>query len=224
MPFLFSPRSSALRRPTKTLFSVEPTALYSSLPLFLFFSLFLSLSVCARIPAIHAVYTTEQRLDALARTCSVQREITRMLAIMKTSRRRTSADNYREPTLQPSKGLNVKRYTSGHHYGSFYAPATRGSFSPPPFHLSLSLFLSLSLSLCSTVSTVHPHVLSSLSFVASLSRPPSSRCRSSRVAFLMARHRGLRAGQQCTSGFSRMLEAPYKYRFFDVERFRGRAL
>lgn len=145
MPFLFSPRSSALRRPTKTLFSVEPTALYSSLPLFLFFSLFLSLSVCARIPAIHAVYTTEQRLDALARTCSVQREITRMLAIMKTSRRRTSADNYREPTLQPSKGLNVKRYTSGHHYGSFYAPATRGSFSPPPFHLSLSLSFILSL-------------------------------------------------------------------------------
>lgn len=39
-------------------------------------------------------------------------------------------DNYREPTLQPSKGLNVKRYTFRHHYGSFYAQATRGS-SPP---------------------------------------------------------------------------------------------
>ncbi|KAF7405790.1 hypothetical protein HZH68_005159 [Vespula germanica] len=32
-------------------------------------------------------------------------------------------DNYREPTLQPSKGLNVKRYTFQHHYGSFYALA-----------------------------------------------------------------------------------------------------
>jgi len=38
-------------------------------------------------------------------------------------------DNYREPTLQPSKGLNVKCYTSRHHHGSFYGNARA---SPPP--------------------------------------------------------------------------------------------
>jgi len=39
-------------------------------------------------------------------------------------------DNYREPTLQPSKGSNVKCYTSRHHHGSFYGNA-RATFAPP---------------------------------------------------------------------------------------------
>jgi hypothetical protein len=42
-------------------------------------------------------------------------------------------DNYREPTLQPSKGLNVKCYTSRHHHGSFYRNVrarARAAFAP----------------------------------------------------------------------------------------------
>lgn len=67
-------------------------------------------------------------------------------------------DNYREPTLQPSKGLNVKRYTSQHHYSSFYGNVhstfSRCSFYSLHFPPESSLSLLASHPVLKMISTV----------------------------------------------------------------------
>ena len=130
--FFLSSISCALRRPTKMLLSVEPVPFFASLSLSLprpfYFYRYVHVYVC----------NTEEKRDAYTLGTERNNKDARRNEDLKAPR---LGDNYREPTLQPSKGLNVKRYTSRHHYGSFYAPATRGSFLPTPNFTSLSLSL-----------------------------------------------------------------------------------